>query len=310
MITTRRIQANGLSFAVDEAGDGDAVALCLHGFPESRFSWRHQLPALASAGWRAVAPDLRGYGDSDKPYGKEAYRLDHLVADAAALFDALGARRRLLIGHDWGAMVAWSFALRQARPLDGLVVMNVPHPTVFRHALRHSWVQRRRSWYMAAFQLPWLPEAILTAWGAWGVGQAIRGMAVDKPAFPPQVLNVYRRNACRPGAMTAMINYYRANMAGLGDGEAAPMIQTPTLMIWGEQDKALGLELTEGYGPLVSDFTLERLPGVSHWVQQEAPAQVNARLLAWTASLALRGGEENRPPCGTLLQGLDTAKPA
>ena len=283
MTTTRRLQANGLSFAVDEAGEGDAVALCLHGFPESRFSWRHQLPALASAGWRAVAPDLRGYGDSDKPQGRTAYHLDQLVADVAALFDALGARRRLLIGHDWGAMVAWSFAIRQARPLDGLVVMNVPHPSVFQQALRYSWAQRRRSWYVAAFQLPWLPEAILTAGGAWGVGQAIRGMAVDKAAFPPEVLDVYRRNAVKPGAMTAMINYYRANMGSLDGDAPAPVIQTPTLMIWGEQDKALGLELTEGYGPLVADFTLERLPGVSHWVQQEAPVQVNARLLGWLA---------------------------
>ena len=281
MTTTRRLQANGLSFTFDEMGEGDAVALCLHGFPESRFSWRHQLPVLAEAGWRAVAPDLRGYGDSDKPRGRGAYHLDHLVADVAALFDALGARKRLLIGHDWGAMVAWSFAIRQARPLDGLVVMNVPHPSVFQHALRHSWAQRRRSWYMGAFQLPWLPEAILTAGGGWGMGQAIRGMAVDRSAFPPEVLDVYRRNALKPGAMTAMINYYRANMAGLGGGEPAPVITTPTLMIWGEQDKALGLELTEGYGPLVADFTLERLPGVSHWVQQEAPAEVNARLLVW-----------------------------
>ncbi len=294
MINTRRLQANGLGFTVDEAGDGDAVALCLHGFPESRFSWRHQLPALAGAGWRAVAPDMRGYGDSDRPRGREAYRLDHLIDDVAALFDALGARRRLLIGHDWGAMVAWSFAIRKARPLDGLVVMNVPHPAVFRHALRHSWSQRRRSWYMAAFQLPWVPEAILTAGRGWGVGQAIRGMAVDRSAFPPEVLDVYRSNALKPGAMTAMINYYRANMAGLGD-EAVPVIQTPTLMIWGEQDNALGLELTEGYAPLVADFTLERLPGVSHWVQQEAPDEVNRRLLAWLARLPAQGAGREAP---------------
>ena len=294
--TTRRVQANGLSFTVDEAGEGDAVALCLHGFPESRFSWRHQLPALAGAGWRAVAPDLRGYGDSDRPKGRDAYRIDHLVADVVGLFDALRARRRLLIGHDWGAMVAWSFAIRAAQPLDGLVVMNVPHPAVFQQALHGSWAQRRRSWYMAAFQLPWLPEAILTAGRAWGVGQAIRGMAVDKAAFPPEVLDVYRRNACKPGAMTAMIDYYRANLTGLG--EPAPVIRTPTLMIWGEQDKALGLELTEGYGPLVADFTLERLPGVSHWVQQEAPGEVNARLLTWLSSLPLRSDvRRNSPAC-------------
>ena len=285
-LATRRVQANGLSFTVDEAGEGDAVALCLHGFPESRFSWRHQLPALAAAGWRAVAPDLRGYGDSDRPREREAYRLEHLVDDAAALFDALGARRRLLVGHDWGAMIAWTFALRQAAPLDGLVIMNVPHPAVFAHAMRHSWAQRRRSWYMAAFQLPWLPEAVMTAGRARAVEQAFLGMAADKSAFPPQVLDVYRDNALKPGAMKAMIDYYRANAVRSGRRDW-PRIEVPTLMVWGEADTALGLELTEGYGPLVSNFTLERLPGVSHWVQQEAPDAVNARLARWLGARGL-----------------------
>jgi len=289
-ISTRRIQANGQTFAVDEAGEGDAVALCLHGFPECRYSWRFQLPVLAAAGWRVVAPDLRGYGDSSRPEARDAYRIEHLVADAAALFDACGARRRLLIGHDWGAMVAWSFATQRTRPLDGLVIMNVPHPAVFRHVLRHSWAQRRRSWYVAFFQLPRLPEALLTAGRARAVARAFSGMAVDKSAFPPDVLEHYRRNALLPGAMTAMLNYYRANFAGLSNDTApSPMIKAPTLMIWGEEDTALGLELTEGYGPYVADFTLERLPGVSHWVQQEAPDAVNARLLAWLGRRGLAG---------------------
>ena len=286
-ITTRRLDANGLSFTVDEAGEGDAVALLLHGFPESRFSWRHQLPALAEAGWRAVAPDLRGYGDSDKPKGREAYRLEHLTADVGALFDALGARRRLLIGHDWGAMVAWTAAIRRVRPLDGLVILNVPHPAVFRQVIARSWAQRRRSWYMAAFQLPVLPELAMTAGRGWLTCRAIAGMAVDKAAFPPQVLDVYRDNAVRPGAMTAMINYYRANAVRPGPEPDWGVINTPTLMIWGEEDKALGLELTEGYEAYVSDFTVERLPGVSHWVQQEAPDAVNARLTAWMAGKGL-----------------------
>lgn len=289
-VSTRHIKANGQNFAVDEAGEGDAVALCLHGFPECRFSWRFQLPALAAAGWRAVAPDLRGYGDSSRPLGRDAYRMEHLVADVAALFDACGARWRLLVGHDWGALIAWSFAMQRTRPLDGLVVMNVPHPAVFRHVLRHSWAQRGRSWYVGFFQLPWLPEALLTAGHARAVARAFSGMAVNKSAFPPDVLERYRRNALLPGAMTAMINYYRANLAGLSDNAApSPMIEVPTLMIWGEEDTALGLELTEGYGPYVADFTLERLPGVSHWVQQEAPEAVNTRLLAWLGRRGLAG---------------------
>ena len=289
-ISTRRIEANGQVFAIDEAGEGDAVALCLHGFPESRFSWRFQLPALAAAGWRAVAPDLRGYGDSSRPVGREAYHLDRLVADVAALFDACDARRRLLVGHDWGALIAWSFAMQRTRPLDGLVVMNVPHPAVFRSVLRRSWAQRRRSWYVGLFQLPWLPEALLTAGRAGAVARAFHGMAVNKSAFPPEVLEHYRRNALAPGAMTAMLNYYRANLATLSnDAAPSPRIETPTLMIWGEEDTALGLELTKGYAPYVADFTLERLPGVSHWVQQEAPAAVNERLLAWLKRQGLSG---------------------
>jgi len=292
-ITTRSVRANGLSFAVDEAGTGDNVALCLHGFPESRFSWRHQLGPLAAMGWRAVAPDLRGYGDSARPAEVGAYRMKHLVADVGALFDAYGARRRLLIGHDWGAAVAWAFAIRRARPLDGLVIMNVPHPAVFTAVLRRSWAQRRRSWYMAFFQLPKLPEMLLTAGEARAIGRMFSGMAIDKSAFPPDVLRHYRDNALRPGAMTAMLNYYRANATDFArPAEQMPRIAVPTLMIWGEEDTALGLELTEGYGPYVDDFTLERLPRVSHWVQQEAPDAVNGRLASWLRRKGLDLGGE------------------
>ena len=281
MITTRTIDANGLTFAIDECGDGPDIALCLHGFPESRLSWRHQLPVLAERGWHAVAPDLRGYGGSSWPAKQSDYHIDHLVADAAALFDALGARRRLLVAHDWGALIAWVFALRQARPLDGLVIMNVPHPVVFRDVLQRSWAQKRKSWYVAFFQLPWLPERLLGANNARGIGRAFTDSAVNKANFPPEIIYAYRANACQPGALTAMINYYRANFPGiLGDGPV-PVIETPTLMVWGEQDVALDIALTEGYGPLVRDFTLVRLPAASHWVQQDAPEAVNAALTDW-----------------------------
>ena len=131
-----------------------------------------------------------------------------------------------------------------------------------------------------------LPEAVLTARGARAVARAFTGMAVDKAAFSPAVLRHYQDNALKPGAMTAMINYYRANAAGLRE-TSTPVIATPTLMIWGEEDTALGLELTEGYEPYVADFTLERLPGVSHWVQQEAPDRVNERLASWLRARGL-----------------------
>jgi pimeloyl-ACP methyl ester carboxylesterase len=288
-ITTRQVDANGLTFTVDECGEGDAVALFLHGFPESRYSWREQLPLLASKGWRAVAPDLRGYGGTTRPGSKKDYEISHLIADAAALFDALGARKRLLIAHDWGAIIAWAFANDRARDLEGLVIMNVPHPAVFLDVLSHSWEQRKKSWYAAFFQLPFLPEMMLTAKGAQAIGQAFVGMAVDKSRFPEEVLDHYRQNALQPGAMTAMVNYYRANTQTLkayGAGRAVK-IDVPTLMVWGEEDSALGIELTEGYGPYVTDFTLNRLPGVSHWVQQEAPEAVNERLSAWLTAKGL-----------------------
>jgi pimeloyl-ACP methyl ester carboxylesterase len=284
-ITTRRIEANGLTFLADEAGEGEDVALLLHGFPESRFSWRHQIPLLADLGWRVIAPDLRGYGGSSRPSRKADYAIDHLVEDVAALFEAAGARRRLLIGHDWGAAIAWAFALDKRLPLDGLVIMNVPHPAVLARVMRASWRQPLRSWYMGFFQIPGLPEAAMTANGARAIGAAFTGMAVDKSRFPPEVTDVYRNNALIPGAMTAMINYYRANTGMLSRwGKTPPVIDVPTLMIWGEADTALGIENTEGYGPFVSDFALHRLPGVSHWVQQEAPERVNEILAGWIAA--------------------------
>ncbi|OYU16324.1 MAG: epoxide hydrolase [Alphaproteobacteria bacterium PA4] len=284
MTTTRSIAANGLTFAVDAAGAGPDIALCLHGFPESRFSWRHQLPLLADLGWHAVAPDLRGYGGSSRPPRRADYHIDHLVADVAALFAALatehGKGRHLLVAHDWGAIIAWIYALRNPGVLDGLIIMNVPHPRVFRDVLKTSWAQKKKSWYVAFFQLPWLPEALLGARGAEAIGKAFSDMAIDKSAFPPAVTDHYRANARQPGALTAMVNYYRANFPNILAEPVVPLA-VPTLLLWGEEDSALDIALTEGYGPLVADFTLQRFPGVSHWVQQEAPVAVNAAMREW-----------------------------
>ena len=288
-IRTRTVRANGLTFTLDEAGEGDDVALLLHGFPESRRSWRRQLPFLAGLGWRAVAPDMRGYGQSERPAGRAAYRLDHLTDDVGALFDVLGARRGLLIGHDWGALVAWATAIERTRPLDGLIVMNVPHPAVFAQHLRRSPSQLARSWYVFFFQIPGLPEFLTTANGARLVERAFTQGVADPSIFTPEDLKVWRDNAMAPGAMTAMINYYRANAARLGgaDKTMTRRIETPTLMIWGEQDAFLDVALTEGYGPYASDFTLRRLPGVSHWVQQEAADEVNRLMADWMSATSL-----------------------
>jgi pimeloyl-ACP methyl ester carboxylesterase len=287
-IRTRKVEANGLTFTIDECGEGDRVALLLHGFPESRICWRHQLPALAALGWRAVAPDLRGYGDSSRPEGREAYAIEHLVDDSAALFDMLGAKQRLLIGHDWGGMVAWAFAIRQARPLDALALLNAPYPSVYAKAVR-GWRQRLRSWYIPFFQLPWLPEKVFGARRARRLARAIRRSARKPETFPRRVMNLYRDNASAPGALTAMINYYRANR-NLRELARGPGVAAPTLLLWGERDTALGRELIAPTEAYVDDLAIQRFPDVSHWLPEEAPDEVNAALAEWLRELGLVSG--------------------
>ena len=281
-IRTAFVKANGLTFEVDQCGSGDKFALLLHGFPESKFSWRYQMPLLADLGYTVWAPNMRGYGKSSKPGAIADYHIDHLVADAAALIDAARGRETLLMAHDWGAVVAWNFAIRKVRPLERLVIMNVPHPACMVRELR-TWAQRKKSWYIFFFQIPWLPERILAARGAQAIGRAFSDMAVDKTRFPPAVTDEYRRNALEPGALKAMINYYRAGVrAGEKAMNPAPgTVDTPTLMIWGEEDTALSKATTIGTDQYVKNLTLRYLPGVSHWVQQEAPETVNAMIEAW-----------------------------
>jgi len=278
------VHANGLRFHVAACGAGERLALCLHGFPECWYSWRHQLPLLARLGYRAWAPDLRGYGESDRPPQREDYAIERLLEDVAGLIDVSRARSTILLAHDWGAVIAWYFAMRKTRPLQRLVIMNVPHPAPMELALR-GWRQKARSWYVLFFQIPRLPEALLRGRNCRAIGDAFRNMAVDKSRFPDEVLQVYRDNAARPGALTAMINYYRALVRGGGAARQGalgyPAIDTPTLMIWGEHDSALGKETTYGTDAYVRSLTICYLPNVSHWVQQEAPETANAMLEAW-----------------------------
>jgi pimeloyl-ACP methyl ester carboxylesterase len=191
-------------------------------------------------------------------------------------------------------VIAWSVAIERTVPLDALVIMNVPHPQVFRRVIRHSWRQRLRSWYILFFQLPWLPEKALTFAGARAVARTFTGMAQSPDAFPPDVLARYRENALRPGAMTAMLNYYRANASAFVKAAPSEPVHIPTLMIWGEHDSALGLELTEGYDGLVDNLTLIRLPDASHWVQQDAPDKVNEALANWLTVSGLSSSREEK----------------
>ena len=279
------VHANGLGFHVATCGKGDRLALCLHGFPECWYSWRYQLPLFARLGYRAWAPDLRGYGETDRPPAREDYAIERLLEDVAGLIDAAGAGSTILVGHDWGAIIAWYFAIRKLRRIDRLIILNAPHPAVMERVFRTSWRQRARSWYALFFQIPRLPEVLLAARRYRAIGDAFRNMAVDKSRFPEEVLRVYRENAARPGALTAMLNYYRAFVLGGGGKRQSalghPRIETPTLMIWGERDTALGKETTYGTQEFVADLTLRYLPNVSHWVQQEAPETVNAIIEEW-----------------------------
>lgn len=278
------VQAGEIRFHVASCGEGERLALLLHGFPESWYSWRHQMPLLAELGYRVWAPDLRGYGETTKPPRVQDYAIEKLMDDVGALIDASGARSTTLIAHDWGGAIAWHFALRRIRPLDRLVIMNAPHTAAAEPAFRH-WNQMKRSWYAMFFQLPWLPELLLGARGGKMIGDAMRKTSVHPERFPEEALDEFRRAASQPGALTAMLNYYRAFLRGGGAARQKklgfPVIDTPTLLIWGEQDVALTLETTNGTERFVPNLTFRRLPDASHWVQQDDPENVNRILCAW-----------------------------
>jgi len=270
------------------AGDeGDPLVVLLHGFPEFWYSWRHQIPALAESAFRVIAPDMRGYNTSEKPRGVSNYRMEALVGDVVGLVDHLGAESASIVGHDWGGGVAWETAMRQPEIVDRLAVLNAPHTGRFRESLRHDPEQMGRSLYMLYFQLPWLPEFTLGVRDCAGVAEMLR--RTSRPGtFDETDLRRYREAACRPGALTGGLNYYRAlarevlqtevrGLVGGGRHESLDVL-VPTLLIWGEQDDALGVELTEGLERWVPDLRVERIPDATHWVQNDAPKRVTDHL--------------------------------
>lgn len=278
---------NGVRLHYVEAGEGPLVVL-LHGFPEFWYSWREQIPALTDAGFRVVAPDMRGYNTSERPRALAAYDLDALVADVVALIRHAGEERAVVVGHDWGGVVAWELAARHPDVVEKLVVMNAPHPDALRRELR-SLSQLRRSWYALAFQVPWLPELLIRANLAELLDALFRDGTVRPDAFTDEDVRRYEEALSRPGALTAAIDYYRAlgrrvvrelRSGGL-DERTVPV---PTLLVWGERDPALGVELTEGLERWVPDARVERLPDAGHWVQNDAPERVNELLVDFLSS--------------------------
>ena len=284
------IPANGLSFEVTSRGAGDRLALCLHGFPSHAICWRDQLPALERLGFRAWAPNLRGYGGSSRPVRVADYAIDRLLEDIAAIIDVSDAKSTVLIAHDWGGLLAWFFAARRLRPLDALIILNAPHPACAAIAYRR-WRQMLKAWYMAAAQIPWLPERLLGLGHAWLVGKLMVSVARSSRVFPPDMLDFYRERAAEPGALKAMLDWYRA-LVRCGVPEEMkgtfPKIDVPTLVIWGEADAALDISCLDGLEDHVPNLTLRRLPGVSHWVQEEVPERVNQMIDAFLSGLPAR----------------------
>jgi pimeloyl-ACP methyl ester carboxylesterase len=271
---------NGVRLHCAIAGNGPLLLL-LHGFPEFWYSWRHQIPVLAEH-FTVVAPDLRGYNDSDKPLHISDYTMPVLVEDVVQLIHAFGQERAFVAGHDWGGVVAWATALARPDVVEKLIALNIPHPRLFMQHILTNPRQRLRSWYMLFFQLPWLPEASIRANNYRMIEGAFRGMAVHKQRFPDEVIVEYKQAMAKPRALTSAINYYRA----LSRSESMsftsaldPVAKMPTLVIWGEQDTALGKELNNDLERYVPDLTLRFIPDASHWVQQDRPDLVNRYML-------------------------------
>lgn len=275
------VRANGIRLHCVQAGTGPLILL-LHGFPELSYAWRRQLPALAAAGFRAVAPDLRGYGRSDRPPGVAAYAIETLVDDVAGLIEALGERDAVLVGHDWGGVIAWYAAMLRPASVRRLVILNAPHPAAYAREVRRLSSQVWRSWYAAMHQIPWLPEV------AWRTGDfaLLRRVLRAGPARTREEMAEYVSAFSEPGAITAALNYYRAALRHRPRG--IRLIHAPTLLIWGERDRFLVPQLAEGLDRWVPDITAERLPQSSHWLHHEEPERVS-ELIAGFA----------RPPDGT-----------
>lgn len=276
----RRIDVGKIRLAVEEQGEGPLVIL-LHGFPEIAHSWRHQLPALAAAGYRAVAPDLRGYGRSDRPEAVGDYALPKLSADIVGLIRALGEERAHVVGHDWGGSVAWITAAIAPEAVISLGILNSPHPVASAEA-RHIPEQQQKSWYMLLFQFAGVAEA----WLSDDDFANLRRFVFDTAApgtFSEEDREVYVDALRRDGALTAALNYYRANIppaSWLKPPPPLPPITVPTQIIWGEGDAYMSLRLLElSTAKVDGPLRVDRLPGVSHWVQQEVPDRVNALLI-------------------------------
>ncbi|MCC5617707.1 alpha/beta hydrolase [Nostoc sp. CHAB 5836] len=266
------ITTNGVKLHYVTQGEGPLM-LMLHGFPEFWYSWRHQIPEFAQD-FKVVAIDLRGYNDSDKPTEQSAYVMNEFIKDVEGVIKALGYQKCVLVGHDWGGAIAWNFAYAHREMLEQLIILNLPHPTKFSQGLRTP-QQLLRSYYIFIFQLPWIPELLLQSSDYQAIETLFQGTAFNESAFTKADINAYKNAAAKRGALTAMLNYYRNIFQQKMLNPNWGVLKVPTLMIWGENDTALGKELTYDTAAYVRDFQIKYIPNCGHWVQQEQPELVN-----------------------------------
>ncbi|MFI6908570.1 alpha/beta fold hydrolase [Nonomuraea sp. NPDC050394] len=271
MTEKKIIHVNDVDIAYVDEGEGDTVIL-LHGFPDSSYLWRHQIPALVEGGFRVIAPDLRGFGDSSKPQEIEAYTMQTIVNDIVAMTIQLGIKRPHVVGHDWGAAIAWMYAFLMPRRIDHLAVLSVGHPGVFSYPTLE---QRAASWYMLFYQSPAAEELLKR--NGWRLWKEIMGREGD--------YDRHLRDMARPGALTAGLNWYRANRspeAELRHQRPFPPIYAPTLGIWSTEDKALLEEGMANSGKFVKGpWRYERVEDAGHYIPLDAPETVSKLLLGF-----------------------------
>ncbi len=279
------IDTNRIRLHCVTQGEGDLVVL-LHGFPEFWYSWRFQIPVLARH-FKVVAPDLRGYNDSDKP--GNGYDLETLTEDIRGLIHSLGYVRAHIIGHDWGGIIAWQLAQKFPHFLDRLVILNAPHPQRFLQEMVGNLDQLRRSWYVLAFQVPLMPEWLIQQNLQAFVHNLFQTQAVRKGAFSKEEIAVYQAALEKPGVLSAALSYYRQLLTPWNWvrawGKQPQAVTVPTLILWGEDDSFLCPNHTTGLEQLIhAPYRLVSIPDCGHWVQQEAPQTVNREILNFLRS--------------------------
>jgi pimeloyl-ACP methyl ester carboxylesterase len=277
--THHHAQVNGARLHYVEHGSGPLVVL-LHGFPECWYGWRHQIGALAAAGFRVIAPDLRGYNLSEKTRDVCAYTVPNLARDIVELVRHLGDDKATIVGHDWGGAIAWHMAMHHAKVVEKLVILNAPHPATMLRELRKP-QQQLKSSYILFFQIPLLPEIVIR-WRNFALLRRVFQLDPVRPnVFSPHDIEQNRRALARRGALTCALNYYRALLRCREEKRVlnARRIKAQTLVLWGERDRYLNVGLTHGLEKWVPNLRLEMFPNASHWIHHEEPERVNELMI-------------------------------